>query len=58
MRISVKKNHCRVKCGLYAELIQAVTVRSVRQRVRHYIRTAGKKEISFNCLKKYVIIKA
>jgi len=55
---SVRKNHWRIKCELYAKLILAVMVHSIHQTVHYYTWTAKKKEISFDSLWKYIIARA
>ncbi len=55
---SVRKNHWRIKCELYAKLILAVMVHSIHQKVHYYTWTIKKKEISFDSLWKYIIARA
>ncbi|QTA79722.1 Transposase DDE domain-containing protein [Desulfonema limicola] len=55
---SVRKNHWRIKCELYAKLILAVMVHSIHQKVHYSTWTIKKKEISFDSLWKYIIARA
>lgn len=55
---SVRKNHWRIKCELYAKLILGVMVHSIHQKVHYYTWTIMKKEISFDSLWKYIIARA
>ncbi|WP_207688024.1 transposase [Desulfonema limicola] len=55
---SVRKNHWRIKCELYAKLILAVMVHSIHRKIHYSTWTIKKKEISFDSLWKYIIARA
>jgi len=55
---SVRKNHYRIKCELYAKLILVAMVHTIHQKVHSYTWTIKKKEISFDSLWKYIIARA
>jgi hypothetical protein len=55
---NVKKNHHRVKCELYAKLILAVIVNTIHQNLQTYVWNREKREISFECLWKFIISRA
>jgi len=55
---NVRKNPWRIRCELYAKLILAVMVHSIHQKVHYHTWTIKKKEISFDSLWKYIIVRA
>jgi hypothetical protein len=55
---SVRKNHYRIQCELYAKLILAVMIHTIHQKVHYYTWTIMKKEISFDSLWKYIIARS
>ncbi|MDM8516893.1 IS4 family transposase [Desulfobacterales bacterium HSG16] len=57
-RSNVRKNHDRVKCELYAKIIYAVIVHSIHHKLQYYAWTKKRKEISLDCLWKFIITRS